>query len=65
MDITPRLICYQLGEGRGEDFATRLKELHSTMKEHLEEAQLCYKEFVDVRKKEQLNFQVGNKVWLL
>jgi len=48
-----------------ENFATCLKELHSTMKEHLKKAHVHYKEFVDVRKKEQLNFQVGDKVWLL
>jgi len=48
-----------------EDFATHLKELHSTMKEYLEEVQVRYKESTNVRRKEQPNFQVGNKVWLL
>jgi len=32
------------------------------MKEHLEEAQIHYKESTDARTKEQPNFQVGNKV---
>jgi len=42
-----------------------LKELPKMVKIHLEEAQAHYKESVDVRKKEQPKFQVGDKVWLL
>ena len=48
-----------------EDFAKQMKELHTTMKMHLEQAQLCYKEIADVRRKKHPNFQVGDKVWLL
>jgi len=45
-----------------ENFASCLKELHETVKTHLEEAQACYKEFVDVRRKEQPKFLVVDKV---
>jgi len=48
-----------------ENFASHLKELHEMVKTHIEEVQARYKESVDVRRKEQLKFQVGDKVWLL
>ena len=35
------------------------------MKMHLEQAQLCYKEIADVKRKKHPSFQVGDKVWLL
>ena len=48
-----------------KDFAKQMKELYTTMKMHLEQAQLCYKEIVDVRRKKHPSFQIGDKVWLL
>ena len=35
------------------------------MKMHLEQAQSCYKEIANVKKKKHPSFQVGDKVWLL
>ena len=48
-----------------EDFAKQMKEFHTTMKMHLEQAQSCYKEIADVKRKKHPSFQVGDKVWLL
>ena len=48
-----------------EEFAKQMEELHTTMKMHLEQAQSCYKEIADVKKKKHPSFQVGDKVWLL
>ena len=48
-----------------EDFAKQMEKLHRTMKMHLEQAQSCYKEIADVKRKQHPSFQVGNKVWLL
>ena len=48
-----------------EDFAKQMEELHTTMKMHLEQAQLCYKEIANVKRKKHPSFQVGDKVWLL
>ena len=48
-----------------KDFAKQLEELHTTMKMHLEQAQSCYKEIADVKRKKHPSFQVGDKVWLL
>ena len=42
-----------------------MEELHRTMKMHLEQAQSCYKEIADVKRKKHPSFQVGYKVWLL
>jgi len=47
------------------NFETCLKKLHLTMEEHIKKAQVHYKEFVDVKRKESPIFQVGDKVWLL
>jgi len=35
-----------------DNFAICLKELYLTMEEYIKEAQVCYKEFVDVKRKE-------------
>ena len=35
------------------------------MKMHVEQAQSCYKEIADVKRKKHPSFQVGDKVWLL
>jgi len=35
------------------------------VKTHLKETQACYKEYVDVKRKEKPKFQVGDEVWLL
>jgi len=35
------------------------------MKEHIKETQVRYKEFTDVKKRESVIFQVGDKIWLL
>ena len=48
-----------------EDFAEQMEELHTTIKMHLEQAQSCYKEIVDVKRKKHPSFQVGDKVWHL
>ena len=48
-----------------KDFAKQMKELHTIMKMHLEQAQSCYKEITDVKRKKHPSFQVGDKVWLL
>ena len=48
-----------------EDFAKQMEKLHTTMKLQLEQAQLCYKEIADVKRKKHPSFQVGDKVWLL
>ena len=48
-----------------EDFAKQMEELHTIMKMHLEQAQMCYKEIIDVKRKKHPSFQVGDKVWLL
>ena len=44
------------------DFAKQMKELHTTMKMHLEQAQSCYKDIADVKRKKHPSFQVGDKV---
>ena len=48
-----------------KDFAKQMKEHHTTMKMHLEQAQSYYKEIADVKRKKHLSFQVGDKVWIL
>ena len=48
-----------------EDFANQMKELHATMKSHLERAQSRYKEVANVKRKEQPDFKVGDKIWLM
>ena len=48
-----------------KDFAKQMKELHTTMKIHLEQAQSHYKEIANVKRKKHPSFQVGDKVWLL
>ena len=42
-----------------------MEELHTTMKIHLEQAQSCYKEIANVKRKKHPSFQVGDKVWVL
>jgi len=48
-----------------ENFVRWLKELHSIMEKHIKEVQTCYKESPNVKRKESLTFQIGDKVWLL
>jgi len=48
-----------------DNFATCLKKLHLTMEEHIKEAQVHYKKFANIKRKESPIFQVGDKVWLL
>ena len=48
-----------------KDFVKQMEELYTAMKMHLEQAQSCYKEIVDVKRKKHPSFQVGDKVWLL
>ena len=45
-----------------EDFVKQMEELHTTMKMHLEQAQSCYKEIADVKRKKHPSFQVSDKV---
>lgn len=47
-----------------KDLANRLFELHATMKVQLQEAQEWQKINVDAYQKKQLQFNVGDKVWL-
>ena len=62
IDMLP---AWRRGSPIAEDFAKQMKELHTTMKMHLKQAQLYYKEITDVRRKKHPSFQIGNKVWLL
>lgn len=48
-----------------EDLVNHLSELHSTMKEQLKEAQERQKSNADAYRKQQPEFNMGDKVWLL
>ena len=59
------LLAWRGESPAAEDFAKQMEELHTTMKMHLEQAQSCYKEIANVKRKQHPSFQVSNKVWLL
>ena len=59
------LLAWRGESSAAKDFAKQIKELHTTIKMHMEEAQSYYKEIVDVKRKKHPSFQVGDKVWLL
>ena len=59
------LLAWKGESPAAEDFAKQMEELHTTMKMHLEQAQSCYKEIANVKRKQHPSFQVSNKVWLL
>lgn len=46
-----------------QKFATRMLELYAIIKIELESAQEQYKVSVDVTRKKQSTFKVGNKIW--